>query len=99
MAKMLPGTLLFATPKCHDCGMLSDPKSTYYGEDFFRLYCESCRDHMDGVIDEIASDLLTDPNVLNAYKHHPKEQQQEMLLTLAEDMYFFEHEPSEPDED
>jgi hypothetical protein len=92
---MLPGTLLFAAPRCHDCGMLSDSKSTFYGEDFFHLYCEICRDRMDGVIDEIASDLMSDPTVLDAYKGHPKEQRQELLLTLAEDMYFFEREDDE----
>lgn len=89
MANMLPGQLLFATPKCHHCGMLSHSECTYYGEDFYRLFCEFCRDKMDGDVDEIASDLLSDPKVWEAHKSYPEDQRQQMILTLAEDMYFF----------
>lgn len=86
---MLPGQLLFATPNCHHCGMLSDSNSSYAGDGFWILFCSFCREKMDGDVDEIASDLLTDPKILEAHKEYPEDQRQEMILTLAEDMYFF----------
>ena len=84
---MRTGNLLFALPLCCECGQLSDPRSTFYGSDEFLLYCEPCRDRMDGVVGEIAEKLMADPKIQRIYQDHPEEQREELMLELAEDMY------------
>ena len=87
MATMRTGNLLLAMPSCSDCGLMSDAKSTFYGSGEFLLYCEPCRDQMDGVVIELAEKMMGDPAMQNLYPNQPEAKREELMLELAEDMY------------